>query len=159
MSDSSQAVHPSQDQDDSGVLSVSTTIPVPEPADVSSEPPTSSAQEVIYEDPDAESLNLSPPPSPIIRRAGAHHQQGVSSVSRVDIGYFDPAGVNELRRTMTNLNAAKEEKNKKRKGGERPTSAKSDDTLTPSTEPFDFEKNLRELTKKCVYLSSTPALI
>ena len=85
----------------------------------------------------------SPPPSPVITR----QQRRASSVSRVDIGHFDPIGVDELRRTLTRIsaNAPDEDANKDRKD------AFSELTVALGKGPFDFEQCLRDVVKKCAF--------
>lgn len=70
-------------------------------------------------------------------------RRGNSSVSRVDVDFFDPAGVQELRRTLT-----QQHDEEKAKGHRSSTS--SDRTLDVKTEdePFDFAKTLREIVRK-----------
>jgi ATP-binding cassette subfamily G (WHITE) protein 2 (SNQ2) len=83
------------------------------------------------------------PPSPNLAR---QRPRGWSSVSRVDIGHFDPTGVNELRQTMSRVSANTQGDDTKRVKKE--TSFRSDVTLQASDAPFDFEKCLRDLVKK-----------
>lgn len=63
-----------------------------------------------------------------------------SSVSHVDVDFFDPAGVKELQRTLTRMSANNDQ--------QRTSSTNSDTTLLPGDGPFDFEKTLRVLLKK-----------
>jgi ATP-binding cassette subfamily G (WHITE) protein 2 (SNQ2) len=67
-------------------------------------------------------------------------------MSRVDIGHFDPTGVDELRRTMSrmSLEPPGDDVEKGKKG----TSVFSDVTLAMGDGPFDFEKCLRAVMKK-----------
>lgn len=113
----------------------------------------------IHEDHRSEQANVAlaqdeskyaPPPSPIITR---HRRRG-SSVSRVDIGHFDPTGVDELRRNMSRLSATSQPASK---AGQK-TSFQSDVTLA-SNSPFDFEKTLNDVMKKYVLSSSWTAFI
>ncbi|KAF7316625.1 Brefeldin A resistance protein [Mycena chlorophos] len=62
-----------------------------------------------------------------------------SSASRVDVDFFDPAGVHGLQRTVTALS--------ERSVG-RPSVAESEGTLTPGEGPFDLEKTLKFIVKK-----------
>jgi ATP-binding cassette subfamily G (WHITE) protein 2 (SNQ2) len=67
------------------------------------------------------------------------------STSRIDVGHFDPVGVDELQRTMShNLFPTLED------AGEftRRASISSDVTLTAGDGPIDFEKTLRTVMKK-----------
>ena len=113
----------------------------------------------IHEDQRSEQANVAlaqdefkyaPPPSPIITR---RRRRG-SSVSRVDIGHFDPTGVDELRRNMSRLSATSQPASK---AGQK-TSFQSDVTLA-SNSPFDFEKTLNDVMKKYVLSSSWTAFI
>jgi ATP-binding cassette, subfamily G (WHITE), member 2, SNQ2 len=62
--------------------------------------------------------------------------------SRVTVGYFDRAGVDQLRRTLTHLSENRDPEN---------AHAFSSETLSvPATGPFDFEKALRNVMKKYV---------
>lgn len=72
-------------------------------------------------------------PSPII-------QGRRSSVSHVDVDFFDPAGVHGLKRAVTHIS----ERSVKRT----PESIDSDLTLGPSDGPFDLEKTLKFVRKK-----------
>ncbi|KAJ7067216.1 pleiotropic drug resistance ABC transporter [Mycena amicta] len=63
-----------------------------------------------------------------------------SSASRVDVDFFDPAGVHGLQRTVTAMSE---------RSMRRPTSpTDSDGTLTPGDGPFDLEKTLKFVKKK-----------
>ncbi|KAJ7745683.1 pleiotropic drug resistance ABC transporter [Mycena metata] len=65
-------------------------------------------------------------------------RQRTGSVSRVDVDFFDPAGVQGLQRTVTQIS---ERRNKAH-------SVDSDVTLSPGDGPFDLEKTLRFVEKK-----------
>jgi hypothetical protein len=69
---------------------------------------------------------------------------------RVTVGYFDREGVDQLRRTLTHFSEAEE-----------PALARilsSESVSVPPTGPFDFERTLRTIMKKCVIgLRDTPA--
>jgi ATP-binding cassette subfamily G (WHITE) protein 2 (SNQ2) len=69
-----------------------------------------------------------------------------ASVSRVDIGHFDPVGVDELRQTISH-NASRVQLGD---AGElmRQISNQSDATLTAGDGPIDLEKRLRTVAKK-----------
>lgn len=101
-----------------------------------------SALHDIHEDDVTTHNELSPPPSPTIQK---RRPRGSTVVSRVDIGYFDPTGVDELRRTMTRMSA-------QTVPATIAPSDKSELTLAfgPGDGPFDFEKTLRQVVKKCV---------
>jgi ATP-binding cassette subfamily G (WHITE) protein 2 (SNQ2) len=79
---------------------------------------------------------ISHPPSPVIPR---HRARRASSV---DIGHFDPEGVEELRRTLSRLSANRQNDD----------ANKSEITLPVGDGPFNFEKCLRDVVKK--YASS-----
>jgi ATP-binding cassette, subfamily G (WHITE), member 2, SNQ2 len=98
------------------------------------------------EDHDEPNVPIGPlPPSPVIPGRRARRS---SSVSRVDIGHFDPIGVDELRRTMSRMSANIEgEDDKEAKKG---IFVRSQLTLPVGDGPFDFEKCLREVVKKYV---------
>jgi len=62
--------------------------------------------------------------------------------NRVTVGYFDRAGVDQLRRTLTHLSETYDPENAR---------ALSSETLSvPAAGPFDFEKTLRTIMKKYV---------
>lgn len=88
------------------------------------------------------------PPSPNVPTKQPTRRE--SLVSRVDIGYFDPSGINELRRTMTRMSLGNPEADvvdlNLRKDLSK--SGNSYATLTPGDGPFDFEKTLRDVVKK-----------
>ncbi|KAF7984655.1 hypothetical protein HWV62_12906 [Athelia sp. TMB] len=88
-----------------------------------------------------------PPPSPTLPK---HRPRRGSSVSRVDIGFFDPQGVDDLRRTMSRRSESAAEHGLPpsvgRKASQPPSSAGSERTL--AQEPFDFEKTLRDVVKR-----------
>jgi hypothetical protein len=70
----------------------------------------------------------------------------VRASSRVTVGYFDRAGVDQLRHTLTHLSESREPDNLR---------ALSSETLTvPATGPFDFERMLRTIMRKYVVLLS-----
>lgn len=77
-------------------------------------------------------------------RSDAHH---------VDVSYFDPSGVNELRRTMSQMSSSRKSNHghsalpqdvKKN----RTSDDASDLTLTPGDGPFDFEKTLKHVVRR-----------
>lgn len=69
-----------------------------------------------------------------------------SGESRVDINHFDPEGVDQLRRTLSNRSHYVSESGDKQA---RPTSAKSDADTVTAEDAFDFEKVLRGLMQRC----------
>jgi ATP-binding cassette subfamily G (WHITE) protein 2 (SNQ2) len=104
--------------------------------------PNSALHDIHEDDVTTHNLNeLSPPPSPTIQK---RRRRGSTVVSRVDIGYFDPTGVDELRRTMTRMSAQTVPQ------ATIAPSEKSELTLTFGDGPFDFEGTLRQVVKKCV---------
>ncbi len=71
--------------------------------------------------------------------------------SRVTVGYFDRAGVDHLRRTLTHLSETRDPEN---------VHALSSETLTvPTTGPFDFEKTLRTIMRKYVVAPMTSSSV
>ncbi|KAJ7471516.1 pleiotropic drug resistance ABC transporter [Mycena galericulata] len=84
-------------------------------------------------DESASVTNSSPSPFPTGRR---------SSVSHVDVDFFDPAGVQGLRRTVTQISERGSKKLPKTE------SIDSDATLHPGNGPFDLEKTLKFAMKK-----------
>ncbi|KAI9065216.1 pleiotropic drug resistance ABC transporter [Trametes sanguinea] len=86
---------------------------------------------------------------------GSPLRRTTSSTSRVDIGHFDPEGVEQLRRTMTaqsQSNADALRRSNTRHGESRSAqthSGASELTLAGQIEgPFDFEKALRNVIRK-----------
>lgn len=77
-----------------------------------------------------------------------------SSVSRVDVAFFDPAGVQDLRQTLTHQNdgvTADQQLNSEKR------SSSSGTTL--NEEPFDFEKVLRNVVQRYVLLKARLVLL
>lgn len=107
-------------------------------------------QRVARNDPSVDSLPVAPEnphsnePSPSI----PHRIPGRSAASRVTVGYFDREGVDQLRRTLTHISESRLE----------PTlHGLSSETLSvPQSGPFDFEKTLRVIMKKCVVVFLVP---
>ncbi|KAI8989100.1 pleiotropic drug resistance ABC transporter [Trametes punicea] len=101
-------------------------------------------------------VHQSPPASPVQQ----HHAFGqplhrtTSSTSRVDIGRFDPEGVEQLRRTMSMQSQANLDLHRSTTRHEDQRSAHSQSqtselTLTgPIDGPFDFEKTLRNVFRR-----------
>lgn len=72
-----------------------------------------------------------------------------SSVSRVDIGHFDPSGVRELRRNLSRISGNPEPDDANlEKGTSKDKSVNFYAAFTPGDGPFDFEKTLRMMVKK-----------
>ena len=94
------------------------------------------------------------PRSPSMDTYGAPLRRTVSSTSRVDIGHFDPEGVEQLRRTMTMQSQSNADLARctTRHGDQRSSQSRSSEaTLTlahPIEGPFDFEKALRNVFKR-----------
>ncbi|KAI0649902.1 pleiotropic drug resistance ABC transporter [Trametes meyenii] len=91
------------------------------------------------------------PHSPITDTHGAPLQRTTSARSHVDIGRFDPEGVEQLRRTMSmqsQHNADLHRTPTRHAEQQSSHSQESEMTLTSSEGPFDFEKTLRNLLKK-----------
>jgi ATP-binding cassette subfamily G (WHITE) protein 2 (SNQ2) len=70
--------------------------------------------------------------------------------SRVTVGYFDRAGVDQLRQTLTRLSENRDPEN--------PHALSSETLSVPATGPFDFERTLRNIMKKYVIVP-TPSII
>ncbi|KAH9484099.1 Brefeldin A resistance protein [Psilocybe cubensis] len=72
--------------------------------------------------------------------------RGNSSVSHVDLEFFDPSGVQELRHTMTHENVNQPSG----KPGSRASTDSSEATLNigAGDQPFDFEKTLKRVIRK-----------
>ncbi|KAJ7113209.1 ABC-2 type transporter-domain-containing protein [Mycena epipterygia] len=81
--------------------------------------------------PTAPSISIAP--SPII-------QGRRSSVSHVDVDFFDPAGVHGLKRAVTHISERSVKKTAE--------SIDSDLTISPGNGPFDLEKTLKFVQKK-----------
>jgi hypothetical protein len=70
--------------------------------------------------------------------------------SRVTVGYFDRAGVDQLRQTLTRVSESRDPEN---------LNALSSETLSvPATGPFDFERTLRNIMKKYVIVPTTSVI-
>jgi ATP-binding cassette subfamily G (WHITE) protein 2 (SNQ2) len=80
------------------------------------------------------------PPPPVTPKLGNTRARSGSSVSRVDVEFFDPEGVQALRRTMT----------KEANDRDRPSVASSSSDHTLTDEPFDFEKTVRHFVRRYV---------
>ncbi|KAF8069197.1 pleiotropic drug resistance ABC transporter [Lyophyllum atratum] len=109
-------------------------------------PPSPQAVAARHSDPPhTTSLRNSPnpPPSPLVSRLSSMQRQ-TSRASHVDVDFFDPNGVKQMRRTLSRMSTAREGVNG---DAQHTTSASSDDTLAVDG-PIDFEKILRSLVKK-----------
>ncbi|KAF8149941.1 pleiotropic drug resistance ABC transporter [Crassisporium funariophilum] len=69
------------------------------------------------------------------------------TASHVDVDFFDPGGVRQLRRTLTRMSSMAEGGHLEPDDVEQTTSVSSNDTLTTDG-PFNFEKTLKSLVKK-----------
>lgn len=82
---------------------------------------------------------------PVTRHQRPRAGSNASHASHVSIDYFDPAGVNELRRTLsrqvTNEQATA-------RASPRSIGGESEMTLAAGDGPFDFEKLLRSMVRK-----------
>ena len=89
------------------------------------------------------------PSSPPVARRPAR-QRAHSNASHVSIDYFDPQGVDELRRTMSRLstNTARDRAIAESGSGKQLSDASSEVTIAVGDGPFDFEKTLRAVVKK-----------
>jgi ATP-binding cassette subfamily G (WHITE) protein 2 (SNQ2) len=104
----------------------------------------SDLQRVAKSDPSVDSLPIAPeiPQSTEASPVIPHRIPGRGAGSRVTVGYFDREGVDQLRRTLTQINESRPDHT---------SNAVSSETLSvPATGPFDFEKTLRVIMKKCV---------
>lgn len=79
------------------------------------------------------------------RSAEKTYSQSQHSTSKVNVDYFDPSGVQELRATLSRLSHSAGEIRKK-------SSRESDVTLANDDAPFDFEKTLKGFLNKSVHL-------
>lgn len=103
----------------------------------------SDIQRVAKNGPSVDSLPIAPenPPSNEPSPSIPHRIPGRGAGSRVTVGYFDREGVDQLRRTLTNISESQDPA----------LNALSSETLSvPATGPFDLEKTLRLIMKKCV---------
>jgi ATP-binding cassette, subfamily G (WHITE), member 2, SNQ2 len=84
-------------------------------------------------------------PPPVYR--DPHRARAQSSASRVGIDYFDPTGVQDLRRTLRRMSTS----NTRGEVSQKPVSVHSpasETTLSVEDSPFDLEKTLRSIVKK-----------
>ncbi|TFK38228.1 pleiotropic drug resistance ABC transporter [Crucibulum laeve] len=88
---------------------------------------------------DASALNKG---TPTIANEKVPKKRRGSSASRVDIDFFDPAGVRQLQRTLSRMSTNHEDE-------KRPGTGSSDSTATAIGDGhFDFEKTLRDILRK-----------
>ncbi|KAI9448645.1 ABC-2 type transporter-domain-containing protein [Russula earlei] len=99
-------------------------------------------QQVAQRNPSVDSLPRAPdgaPANDVPSSPSVPHQTRPRASSRVTVGYFDQAGVDQLRRTLTRLSEAIPENER----------GLSTETLSvPTTGPFDLEKTLRAIMRK-----------
>ncbi|KAF8997054.1 pleiotropic drug resistance ABC transporter [Cyathus striatus] len=77
------------------------------------------------------------------------HPPPGSTVSHVDVDFFDPNGVQHLRRTLTNSPSYQDPKSEGcRQCGRETFRESSSDTTLAGDQPFDFEKTLRDIIRK-----------
>jgi len=96
--------------------------------------------------------------SPISPRGRASRPRRSSSVSRVSVGYFDPVGVQELRRALSRRSTNDLERISTEKSThDRPYAQNSESLAASSTitltgfkvdEGLDFEKTIRRIVRK-----------
>ena len=104
----------------------------------------SEIERVARNDPSVDSLPVAPDnaqvnevPSPSL----PHRIPSRGIGERVTFGYFDREGVDQLRRTLTHLSEIQEPE---------VAGAVSQESLSvPPTGPFDFERTLRTIMRKC----------
>lgn len=109
-------------------------------------PQASGSPAVHYVDPRDDSHNHIPH-SPQDDDEGMRHRH-------VPLGYFDPSGVDELKRTMSRVSERHAPSTHlEPSSGSRLSSAASEHTLTPGDGPFDFEKALQRSIRRCVKTS------
>ena len=75
-------------------------------------------------------------------------QRTPSFSSRVDLGHFDPIGVEQLQRTMSQLSVLRRQQSEQLRGR-----ADSDMTLHPGEGPFDLERALQHHMRRYVSVS------
>lgn len=91
-----------------------------------------------------------------------HDGRRNSTVSHVDVDFFDPSGVHELKRTLThqkgdeNQGAEELRRAEEDEGAADVASVSTDATLKISDDGhFDFEKTLKKIIRKCVNLTTS----
>jgi ATP-binding cassette subfamily G (WHITE) protein 2 (SNQ2) len=84
------------------------------------------------------------PPAPENSQVNYHSSPVVPASprtsNRVTVGYFDRAGVDQLRRTLTHLSEVYDTENARQ--------VSSETLSVPPTGPFDFERTLRNIMRK-----------
>jgi hypothetical protein len=84
--------------------------------------------------------------SPTTKATRPKRERRNSTASHVDVDFFDPSGVRHLNRTLSRMSTRNE-------GDPESDSTNSDATLTTDG-PFDFERTLRVIMKKCAFFPS-----
>ena len=103
---------------------------------------------VHYTDSNDESHNHVPrSPNPSESDAEGRHRH-------VSLTHFDPSGVDELKRTMSRISERRAASTHLvPTGASHHSSDDSDHTLAPGEGPFDFEKALQQMVRRCVKIS------
>ena len=111
----------------------------------------------------ADSDSRSAPSSPVVDTHGQPLTRQQSSGSHVDIGHFDPEGVMQLRRTLSRQSEQQHPHSPhiahpptKDEQGRSTRSVSTDTTLASDASPFDFEKTLRHVIKRCALRVPAP---
>lgn len=73
-----------------------------------------------------------------------------STASRVSVDFFDPEGMIEIRRTLTQDRAYQEKDEKPRAASTGGSSTDSDNTLAAGGDGFDLEKTIRQIVRRYV---------
>ncbi|KAK6996716.1 pleiotropic drug resistance ABC transporter [Favolaschia claudopus] len=82
------------------------------------------------------------------REEARRSREARRSSVRVSVDYFDPAGVQELHRNISNASKRNSRRSSKRYSNLQPISGESNVTLVHEPEPFDFEKTLKFIQGK-----------
>ncbi|KAK7033391.1 pleiotropic drug resistance ABC transporter [Favolaschia claudopus] len=82
------------------------------------------------------------------REEARRSREARRSSVRVSVDYFDPAGVQELHRNISNASKRNSRRSSKRYSNLQPVSGDSNVTLIHEAEPFDFEKTLKFIQGK-----------
>jgi ATP-binding cassette, subfamily G (WHITE), member 2, SNQ2 len=106
----------------------------------------------------------SPHDSPALPCFGSNRGRRGSNASRISVDYFDPDGVQELRRTLTRMTTEGPETIEEIIRGQpapeqspqifttdSEESEASESTLAAQDGAFDFAKTLRDIVKKCAF--------
>lgn len=104
------------------------------------------------------STGSTPPISPVVEPHNPLTRQQ-SAGSHVDIGLFDPEGVMQLRRTLSRQSQQQAHPHHIDTDAHSSGSVSTDHTLASDSAPFDFEKKLRDVIKRCAIRPSHFAAI